>query len=162
MTAKETSNGSTANYYMLPIGMATLNELAVHKKMNPTIAKIFIIAYIYANNPPNVYDMDDVANMVVLIPKDATQLQHLIAYKNMNGQIAEIFRALYRYGQVSHSPEIRDANKILYYINAELERLEKYGDFLYDIRILKHLMINANNIKALISQEIESLKTGDS
>lgn len=62
------------------------------------------------------------------LPKDANELQHLISYKNMNGQMAEIFRAVYRYGQVEHSPRLRDAKKIKYYIDAEIARLEKYGD----------------------------------
>ena len=66
------------------------------------------------------------ANYYVL-PKGATQLQDLIAFKNMNGQIAEIFRACYRMGQVSHSPNLRDAKKILFYAQAEVNRLEKYG-----------------------------------
>jgi len=43
----------------------------------------------------------------------------------MNAQIGEIFRACYRYGQVSHSPELRDAKKIKFYIDAEIERLTK-------------------------------------
>jgi hypothetical protein len=59
------------------------------------------------------------------LPKDATELQHLISAKNMNAQIGEIFRACYRYGQVSHSPELRDARKIKFYIDAEIERLLK-------------------------------------
>jgi hypothetical protein len=59
------------------------------------------------------------------LPKDATELQHLISAKNMNAQIGEIFRACYRYGQVSHSPELRDAKKIKFYIDAEIERLTK-------------------------------------
>lgn len=62
------------------------------------------------------------------LPADAKELQHLISYKNMNGQMAEIFRAVYRYGQVEHSPRLRDAKKIKFYIDAEIERLEKYGD----------------------------------
>jgi len=74
----ETSDGTTANYYELPVG--------------------------------------------------ANELQHLISAKNMNAQMGEIFRACYRYGQVSHSPRLRDAKKIKYYIEAEIERLEKYGD----------------------------------
>jgi hypothetical protein len=41
----------------------------------------------------------------------------------MNAQIGEIFRACYRYGEVAHSPEIRDIKKILFYAKAELERL---------------------------------------
>lgn len=60
------------------------------------------------------------------LPNDAKELQDLISYKDMNGQIAEIFRACYRYGQVAHSPKIRDAKKIKFYIEAEIERLEKW------------------------------------
>jgi hypothetical protein len=60
------------------------------------------------------------------LPLDAKELQDLISAKNMNAQIGEIFRACYRYGQVAHSPEIRDIKKILFYANAELKRLETY------------------------------------
>jgi hypothetical protein len=60
------------------------------------------------------------------MPKGAEELQHLISYRDMNGQIAEIFRACYRYGIVSHSPKLRDAKKIKFYIEAEIARLEKY------------------------------------
>ena len=58
------------------------------------------------------------------LPKGAKQLQDLISHKNMNAQIGEIFRACYRYGQVEHSPEIRDIKKIIFYAQAELKRLE--------------------------------------
>lgn len=58
------------------------------------------------------------------LPKGATELQHLISAKNMNAQLGEIFRACYRYGQVLHSPKARDIKKILFYAQAELERLE--------------------------------------
>jgi hypothetical protein len=58
------------------------------------------------------------------LPRDATELQHLIAHKNMNAQIGEIFRACYRYGEVEHSEMLRDAKKILFYAQAEIERLE--------------------------------------
>lgn len=60
------------------------------------------------------------------LPSDSSQLQDLISAKNMNGQIAEIFRACYRYGEVAHSPRLRDAKKIQFYINEEIKRLEKY------------------------------------
>lgn len=60
------------------------------------------------------------------LPEGATELQHLISYRNMNAQIGEIFRACYRMGLVSHSPNIRDVKKIIFYAQAELERLEKY------------------------------------
>jgi hypothetical protein len=62
------------------------------------------------------------------LPKGASQLQHLISYKNMNAQLGEIFRACYRYGEVAHSEMLRDAKKIRFYIDAEIERLEKYGE----------------------------------
>ena len=60
------------------------------------------------------------------LPGQATQLQHLISFKNMNGQMAEIFRKNYRYGEASHSEKLREAKGIKYYIEAEIERLEKY------------------------------------
>ena len=59
------------------------------------------------------------------LPSGATELQHLISHKDMNSQIGEIFRSCYRYGQASHSDKLRDAKKIQFYINAEIERLEK-------------------------------------
>lgn len=62
------------------------------------------------------------------LPEGATQLQDLISFKNMNAQIGEIFRACYRMGQASHSNNLRDAKKILFYAKAEVERLEKMGD----------------------------------
>lgn len=60
------------------------------------------------------------------LPEGATELQHLISYKDMNAQMGEIFRACYRYGEVAHSEMLRDAKKIRFYIDAEIERLEKY------------------------------------
>lgn len=57
------------------------------------------------------------------LPLGVTQLQHLISHRNMNAQIGEIFRACYRYGQASHSDQLRDAKKIQFYANAEVERL---------------------------------------
>ena len=58
------------------------------------------------------------------LPKNAAELQDLISYKNMNAQIGEIFRECYRYGQASHSDEIRGIKKILFYAQAELKRIE--------------------------------------
>ena len=59
------------------------------------------------------------------LPNGASELQHLISHRNMNAQIGEIFRACYRMGLVSHSDELRDAKKILFYAKAEVARLEK-------------------------------------
>jgi len=60
-----------------------------------------------------------------VLPEGATQLQHLISHRNMNAQIGEITRACYRYGMASHSDMLRDAKKIRFYAQAEVERLEK-------------------------------------
>ena len=57
------------------------------------------------------------------LPDGALELQDLISHKNMNSQIGEIFRACYRMGEASHSDELRDAKKIRFYIDAEIERL---------------------------------------
>jgi hypothetical protein len=59
------------------------------------------------------------------LPENATELQHLISHRNMNSQIGEVFRACYRYGLVSHSDMLRDAKKIKFYAQAEIERLEQ-------------------------------------
>ena len=61
------------------------------------------------------------------LPAGCTELQHLISYKNMNAQLGEIQRAVYRYGEVAHSERERDLKKIIFYAQAELERLAKYG-----------------------------------
>ena len=61
------------------------------------------------------------------LPDNATELQHLISYKNMNAQMGEIFRSCYRYGSASHSDQLRDAKKIKFYIDAEIERLETWS-----------------------------------
>lgn len=62
-----------------------------------------------------------------VLPAGAAQLQDLISFRNMNAQLGEIFRAAYRYGQGHHSPRERDLRKIIFYAQAELDRLEKYG-----------------------------------
>ena len=59
------------------------------------------------------------------LPQGATELQHLISYRNMNAQDGEIFRAIYRKCRASHSDELRDARKVLFYAQAEVKRLEK-------------------------------------
>ena len=59
------------------------------------------------------------------LPDDAKELQDLISHRNMNAQDGEIFRAIYRKGLASHSGELRDAKKVLFYAQAEVERLEK-------------------------------------
>jgi hypothetical protein len=59
------------------------------------------------------------------LPAGATELQDLISFRNMNAQDGEIFRAIYRKGRASHSDELRDARKVLFYAQAEVARLER-------------------------------------
>jgi len=63
------------------------------------------------------------------LPEGAKEIQDLISFKNMNSQMGEIGRAWYRYGQCSHSDELREINKIIFYAEAEKERLIKYCGF---------------------------------
>ena len=59
------------------------------------------------------------------LPVGATELQDLISYRNLNAQDGEMFRAIYRKGRASHSDELRDAKKVLFYAQAEVARLER-------------------------------------
>ena len=59
------------------------------------------------------------------LPPGCTELQDLISYRNLNAQDGEIFRAIYRKGRASHSDELRDARKVLFYAQAEVKRLEQ-------------------------------------
>lgn len=62
------------------------------------------------------------------LPEFSKELQDLISYKDMNAQIGEIFRACYRYGEVDHSEKLRDAKKMKFYAEAEINRLEMYEE----------------------------------
>ncbi len=59
------------------------------------------------------------------LPPGCTELQDLISYRNLNAQDGEMFRAIYRKGRASHSDELRDARKVLFYAQAEVARLER-------------------------------------
>lgn len=60
------------------------------------------------------------------LPDGASELQDIIAYLNCNAQLGEIGRAWMRYGRCAHSPRRRDLKKIIFYAQAELDRLDKY------------------------------------
>lgn len=62
------------------------------------------------------------------LPPGAKELQDLISYKNMDAQVGEAFRSLYRFGESSHSDKMRDARKVIFYMEAEIRMLEMYGD----------------------------------
>ena len=78
------------------------------------------------NLPPEENRSDGSTASYYMLPEGATELQDLISYRNLNAQVGEIFRACYRYGQASHSDRLRDAKKMKFYAEAEIERLEKY------------------------------------
>lgn len=61
-----------------------------------------------------------------VLPPDAKELQDIISFLNCNAQLGEIGRAWYRYGRCPHSERARDLKKIIFYAQAELERLEKH------------------------------------
>jgi len=57
------------------------------------------------------------------IPKDAEELQDLIEHRKMNFSMGNIFKACYRFGTCSHSDELRDINKIIWFANREKKRI---------------------------------------
>lgn len=115
-------------------GHKFFNQEALH--MNGCAARAFwkntnsdsdIVRYRLSEPPKEQKEQSDGKSAdYYKLPDGATQLQDLIAERDMNAQIGEIFRACYRYGLVAHSPKLRDINKILFYAQAEKERLEKY------------------------------------
>ena len=58
------------------------------------------------------------------LPAGATELQDLIEYREMNFALGNIFKACYRRGTCSHSDELRDMRKILWFAQREIVRLE--------------------------------------
>lgn len=89
-----------------------LDEFAGHKKRNAECDR----------SPPT---SDGSSADYYKLPPGSTELQDLISHRDLNAQMGEIFRAVYRYGRCPHSPKLRDAKKILFYIEAEIARLEK-------------------------------------
>ena len=59
------------------------------------------------------------------LPDNATDLQDLIEYRDMNFAQGNIFKAQYRRGLCSHSDELRDAMKTLWFAQREVDRLIK-------------------------------------
>ena len=58
------------------------------------------------------------------LPTGATELQDLIEFRNMNFACGNMFKAIYRMGTCSHSDELRDLRKILWFAQREIDRLE--------------------------------------
>lgn len=102
-----------------------LHEMAyAFSKASPTAFTNFLFS-----PPPDLSEeslpSDGASADYYFLPKGALQLQDLISHCDMNAQIGEIFRACYRYGRAPHSPQLRDAKKILFYAEAEVKRLKK-------------------------------------
>ena len=57
------------------------------------------------------------------IPENSSDLQDLIEYRGMNFALGNIFKACYRRGTCSHSDDLRDVRKIIWFANRELVRL---------------------------------------
>ena len=96
-----------------------------NEKMGAYIDELYAKEYSTPSETPKVATSDGSSADYYELPAGATQLQDLISHKDMNAQIGEIFRSSYRYGESSHSDQLRDARKIHFYINAEITRLEK-------------------------------------
>lgn len=90
------------------------------------------------------------------LPEGCTQLQDLISHRDMNAQIGEIFRAAYRYGRSTHSPCLREAKKIKFYIEAEIARLEKLEKMLSDPNVPEEAPLTHDS--ALEAIKIEGAK----
>lgn len=61
------------------------------------------------------------------LPVNAKDLQDLIEYRDMNFSTGNIFKAAYRLGECTHSDAIRDLNKIIWFANREINRLQNEG-----------------------------------
>ena len=59
------------------------------------------------------------------LPPGATELQDLIEYRNMSFGIGNIFKSAYRLGRKDGATMLYDLNKIRWYVEREIARLEK-------------------------------------
>lgn len=73
---KEVSDGSTANYYELPNGISTMEQLASAKNMNYSIGSIFINCFDVAQLPDNQQKLDIVNDMLCSIEQEILRLEN--------------------------------------------------------------------------------------
>ena len=59
------------------------------------------------------------------LPKKAKDLQDLIEYKGMNFAQGNMFKAMYRMNEDNHSSKVRDLNKVIWFAEREIKRLEE-------------------------------------
>jgi len=74
------------------------------------------------------------------LPEGATDLQDLIEYRDMNFALGNIFKACYRRGTCSHSDELRDMRKVLWFAEREINRLEQKD---FETKMREHLVNTA-------------------
>ena len=60
-----------------------------------------------------------------ILPKHARDILDLIDHKNMRYPIANIFKACYRFGEKDGIDQRYDLNKMIFFAQRELERLDK-------------------------------------
>jgi len=58
------------------------------------------------------------------LPRDASELQDLIEHRQMNFSVGNIFKAAYRLGRKDGATTLYDLNKIRWYAEREIARLE--------------------------------------
>lgn len=76
-------------------------------------------------NPHKLATNNGGATDYYAVPPSATTLQDLIEFKHMNFAQGNIFKAIYRLNDTHHSDTIRDLNKIIWFAQRELSRLNK-------------------------------------
>ena len=59
------------------------------------------------------------------LPPGAAELQDLIEYREMNFSVGNIFKACYRLGRKDGATTLYDLNKIKWYVEREIIRLER-------------------------------------
>ena len=62
------------------------------------------------------------------LPEGAKELQDLIEYKDMNFALGNIFKAVYRLGQKPDNDRHYDLEKIIWFANRELKRINDGDD----------------------------------
>lgn len=112
----------TANTDLVPEGTHLLAEMDGIKLRWPIAKSEGTNALV---NDPKDYVSDGSTANYYELPEHARELQDLISHRDMNAQDGEIFRAVYRKGLAKHSDALRDAKKVKFYADAEVERLEK-------------------------------------
>jgi len=59
------------------------------------------------------------------LPSYAKELQDLIEYRGMNFALGNIFKAVFRMGHKNGADELYDLNKIIFFANREIERINR-------------------------------------